>query len=183
MEDEQVLIAQAQRDKEAFALLYDRYVERIFAYACRETHDSTLAQDITSATFEKALQHIGGYRWQGVSFGAWLYQIARNEINMQYRRQKWLVPLLGWLIGGRDPEQTFQEQSELTAVQRAMNQLSGRDQEVLRLHYFEQLSHEEIGQVLSCSSRNVAVRLHRALERLRAKVAAAPPEVRCDILI
>lgn len=183
MEDEQELIAQAQRDREAFALLYDRYVERIFAYACRETHDSALAQDITSATFEKALQHLGGYRWQGISFGAWLYQIARNEINMQYRRQKWLVPLLGWLIGGRDPEQTFQEQSELTAVQRAMNQLSGRDQEVLRLHYFEQLSHEEIGQVLDCSSRNVAVRLHRALERLRTKVAAATPEVRCDILI
>lgn len=183
MDDEQVLIAQAQKDREAFALLYDRYVERIFAYACRETRDTALAQDVTSATFEKALRHIGGYQWQGVSFGAWLYQIARNEINMHYRRQKWTVPLLGWLIGGRDPEHTFQEQSELTTVQRAMNQLSGRDQEVLRLHYFEQLSHEEIGQVLNCSSRNVAVRLHRALERLRHKIAAAAPEVRYDILI
>jgi RNA polymerase sigma-70 factor (ECF subfamily) len=183
MEDEQVLIAQARQDRERFALLYDRYVERIYAYACRETHDTALAQDVTSATFEKALRHLDQYHWQGTTFGAWLYQIARNEILMQYRRQKWTVPLLGWLIGGRDPEQTFQEQSELSTVQRAMNQLRGRDQEILRLHYFEQLSHEEIGQVLSCSSRNVAVRLHRALERLRAQVAAASPEVRYDILI
>lgn len=183
MDDELVLIAQAKENPEAFARLYDRYVDRIYAYACRETHDPALAQDVTSATFEKALRHIGQYRWQGTPFGAWLYQIARNELLMQYRRQKWTVPLLGWLVGGRDPEQTFQEQSELSLVQRAMNQLRGRDQEILRLHYFEQLSHEEIGQVLSCSPRNVAVRLHRALSRLRDKVAAASSEVRYDILI
>ncbi|MCL4869879.1 MAG: sigma-70 family RNA polymerase sigma factor [Anaerolineae bacterium] len=183
MDDEQVLVAQAKQDRERFALLYDRYVERIYAYACREMHDIALAQDVTSATFEQALRHLGGYQWQGTSFGAWLYQIARNEMRMQYRRQKWTVPLWSWLVGGRDLEQTFQEQSDLTAVQRAMNQLKGRDQEILRLHYFEQLSHDEIGQVLGCSSRNVAVRLHRALERLRHKVAAASPEVRYDILI
>jgi DNA-directed RNA polymerase specialized sigma24 family protein len=43
---------------------------------------------------------------------------------------------------------------------------------VLQLHYDEELSHTEIGTVLDCSARNVAVRLHRALRRLRQQVEA-----------
>ncbi len=58
-----------------------------------------------------------------------------------------------------------------------MSRLSKRDQEVLRLSYYEELSHEEIGEVLDCSSRNVAVRLHRALKRLKKQLAKDAQEV------
>ena len=51
MDDEAVLIQQARHDPQAFALLYDRYVERIYAYSLRETHDPALAQDIVSYNF------------------------------------------------------------------------------------------------------------------------------------
>jgi RNA polymerase sigma-70 factor (ECF subfamily) len=55
--NEPSLIVQAQRDPQAFAQLYDRYVDRIFAYTFRQTGDEALAQDVNSATFEKAVSY------------------------------------------------------------------------------------------------------------------------------
>lgn len=177
MEDEARLVERAKRDPRAFAALYDRYVERIYAYAQRETKDTAAAQDVASATFEKALTNLPRYRWQGTSFGAWLYAIARNEIRMHYRRQKWTVPLLGRFFGGDNHvERAVQQHEAQDAVQAALNRLPQRDQEVLRLRYYEELSNPEIGEVLNCSSRNAAVRIHRALKRLRKQLAQTTPE-------
>lgn len=96
LSDEKKLVEQAKLDPRAFARLYDLYLERIYGYVYRQTGNVMVAQDITAVTFEKALRHIRRHRWQGVSFGAWLYAIARNEIAQHYRQQKrlldWQVP-------------------------------------------------------------------------------------------
>ncbi|HUV28497.1 MAG TPA: sigma factor, partial [Anaerolineales bacterium] len=65
--DEQSLIEQASHDPQAFAALYDRYVEQIFLFALRRTGDRVLAEDVTSATFEKALRHLRSHGWKGKS--------------------------------------------------------------------------------------------------------------------
>ena len=56
--DEAALVERAKNDSAAFGALYNRYVERIYGYALRETLDVATAQDITAATFEIALRHI-----------------------------------------------------------------------------------------------------------------------------
>lgn len=160
----------AQADPTQFVRLYDRYVSRIYAYVQRQTGDEPTTQDIVSATFAQALQHLPRYRWRGVSFGAWLYKIARNEMRRHFNRGRWLLPLTEWLPSDYNVEQVVQTQEENHLVRQAMCRLSARDREVLQLHYDEALSHAEIGAVLGCSSRNVAVRLHRALHRLRRAV-------------
>lgn len=66
--DDEAPVALAQTDPEAFAALYDRYGDRIYAYAYRHVQDAVPAQDVTAVTFEKALRHIRKYRWQGKSF-------------------------------------------------------------------------------------------------------------------
>lgn len=177
MENEAQLVRRAKDDPQAFAALYDHYVERIYAYAQRETGDTAVAQDIVSATFEKALKNLPRYEWRGVSFGAWLYKIARSEIGLHYRRQNRYLPLVGRFLSPQRVEATVQRWEQYDDVQIAISRLSTRDQEILRLSYYEELSHEEIGEVLDCSTRNVAVRLHRALKRLREQVAKQAQEV------
>ena len=49
--DEKLLVQQAQRNPQAFAALYDLYVERIYAFAYRRTQDEAAAEDVTSVTF------------------------------------------------------------------------------------------------------------------------------------
>jgi RNA polymerase sigma-70 factor (ECF subfamily) len=177
MENEAQLVQRAGHDPQAFAALYDHYVERIYAYAQRETGDTAVSQDIVSATFEKALKNLPRYEWRGVSFGAWLYKIARSEIAMHYRKQNRYLPLVGRFLSPNRVETTIQRWEEYDEVQIALGKLSKRDQEVLRLSFYEELSHDEIGEVLDCSTRNVAVRLHRALKRLRKQLAKEAQEV------
>lgn len=180
MQDEARLVQQARDDTEAFATLYDRYVERIYAYVLREAGDVATAEDIVSATFEKALKNLPRYKWQGTSFGAWLYKIARNELRMHWRKQKWTVPLFDIFRSSVSVERTVQVRDENDALQVALSYLSHRDQEILRLRYYESLSQAEIGEVLNCSSNNAGVRLHRALNRLRTQMARLVPEVIFD---
>jgi RNA polymerase sigma-70 factor (ECF subfamily) len=181
MENEAQLVQRAKADPQAFAALYDHYVERIYAYAQRETRDTAIAQDIVSATFEKALKNLPRYEWRGTSFGAWLYKIARSEIAQHYRKQNRFLPLVGRFLSPQQVEATVQRWQQYDEIQIALSRLSKRDQEILRLSYYEELSHEEIGEVLDCSSRNVAVRLHRALKRLRKQMAKQTQEVVYDV--
>jgi RNA polymerase sigma-70 factor (ECF subfamily) len=173
--DEQALVARAQSDPQAFAALYDRYLERIYAYAYRQTNNEALAQDITSATFEKALRHIRRFEWQGVRFGAWLYGIARNEIAQHYRRRRFLVPWLGQRdtrgqAVERRPETAVQASQRQRQLQAALARLSAKDQEIVRLRFFEGLSSADVAQLLDCSRQTVYLRLHRALKRLRQQL-------------
>ena len=65
-------------DTEAFGLLYDHYQGSVYRFLFYRTRSSTLAEDLTSETFFRALRSMNNFRWQGKDFGAWLMTIARN---------------------------------------------------------------------------------------------------------
>lgn len=169
--DEKTIIEQAQQDPRAFAALYERYIDRIYGFIYKRIRDVATTQDITSATFEQALRNISKYRWQGISFAAWLYRIARNQIIQHHRRQRFLVPL-----GLNHSNHLSDAEADLLAVEEhndiafAMVQLSDKDQEALTLRFFEDLSSQELADVLGCSKQNAYLRLHRALKRLRKQI-------------
>jgi RNA polymerase sigma-70 factor, ECF subfamily len=168
--EEEALVQRAQEDPQAFGVLYDRYVDRIYTFAWRQKSDKALAQDVTAITFEKALRHLQRYRRQGSSFCAWLYRIARNEIVQHYRRQRFLAPLRGWLLSDSNVERAVQNQERQDALQEALARLPAPDREVIVLRFFEELSSAEVAEILGCSTANVYVRLHRALGRLRREM-------------
>jgi RNA polymerase sigma-70 factor (ECF subfamily) len=163
--DEPRLIEQARADPQAFAALYDRYVDRIYAYGLRQTGDRALAEDVTAATFEKALTHLRRYRWQGKPFVAWLYRIARNEAISQARRRRWLAPWQDRPSGG--VERVALEQERHDALRAALARLSPADRELIGWRFFDELSSDEVAAIAGCSKETVYVRLHRALRRLR----------------
>ena len=65
-------------DAEAFGQLYDHYHGSVYRFLFYRTRSTTLAEDLTSETFFRALRSMAGFRWQGKDFGAWLMTIARN---------------------------------------------------------------------------------------------------------
>jgi len=165
--DELSLVKRARSDPGAFAELYDRHVKPVFWFALRRTGDQTLAEDITSATFEKALRHLRQYGWKGGSYLAWLYRIAYHQIVDHHRRNHRYVGLLPTHPAESDVEQQTQSSLQWQAVLHAFQNLSQDDQEVLSLRLFERLSGGEAAEILGCSTANVYVRLHRALRRLQ----------------
>ena len=65
-------------DTEAFGQLYDHYQPSVYRFVYYRVGSVTLAEDLTSETFFRALRSMGSFRWQGKDFGAWLMTIARN---------------------------------------------------------------------------------------------------------
>src|SRR5487761_992946 len=81
----------AQRDRAAFAPLYERYVDQIHAYAYTLTHNMEQADDVTAATFAKAMEELPRFEWRGVPYSAWLYRGASNLAARQARRPAWVA--------------------------------------------------------------------------------------------
>ncbi|WP_420627604.1 RNA polymerase sigma factor [Candidatus Leptofilum sp.] len=179
LDNEKLLVEQARQGPAAFGVLYDHYVNRIFAYTARLMQDDAAAQDVTAVTFQKALEKIRRYKWQDHGFGPWLYRIARNEALSRLRRQKWLSP--GQWFGStelRATETAVQSRQTSHTVQQALARLRPKDRDIIVLRYLEELPSEDVAKILACSTSTVYVRLHRALSRLRTELAQELPTAR-----
>ena len=76
LESERRLVEASQRQPRRFAKLYERYFDRVYAFALVRTGDRTAAEDVTAETFRLALQNLPRFQWRGVPFSAWLFRIA-----------------------------------------------------------------------------------------------------------
>jgi len=185
-DDEEALVARAKTDPQAFGVIYDRYMTRIYRFAYRRTGNQVLAEEVTGATFEKALRHIRDFEWRGKSVAAWLYRIARNEAVSRQRRQRLREKMrLVWPAGQSNPGRNDQRDLETgmiaaenrRALHAALAQLPAGDYEIIQLSYFEDLSGEEVAEVLNCSRNAAYVRRHRALQRLKEQLTTINSQI------
>lgn len=165
--DEQSLIEEASRDPQVFSALYDRYIEQIYRYSLRRTGDRSLAEDVTSATFEKALRHLQSHGWKGNSYRAWLYLLASQQVIEHHRRNQRYIALSDNKEADIDVEEVAENSLQWAQIAQAMSELSQNDQEIITMRLIERLSNTETAEFLRCSPENVSVRLYRALGRLR----------------
>lgn len=77
----------ARVDPEQFFRFYDKYRPLIYRYALLKTGDEDIAEDLTAETFCIAQQGLWKFRWQGVTFGAWLYRIVVNLVRHLHRER------------------------------------------------------------------------------------------------
>lgn len=166
--EDALLLEAARRDRQAFGLLYDRYVDQIYHYVHRRVGETAVAEDLTAEVWERALGAIERYEDRGAPFSAWLYRIAGNVVANHYRQQRLrrLLPLISQ-GNAHDPRAEVDDRS---VVRQALRALSASDQEVLSLHYYAGLTPAEMARVLDCAPGVVHKRLQRARERLRARI-------------
>ena len=174
-----LLLEACQRDPNAFEKIFHKYHDPIFNYAVRRTCNVSLAQDVTANTFLKALNHIGNFKWKGISLSSWLYRIATNEINLHYRKFKRQVPLTfelsKTLIDEKTTDSTLLEIEEVIMRDEkfkracdALSKLKFKYQTVLTLRYFEDKSIKEISEILQISENTIKTHIRRGLIQLRA---------------
>lgn len=173
------LIDRAKSDPQAFGRLFEIYYLRVLGYTYRCTWNRTVAEDLTSATFFKALRSIHRYDHRS-RFSAWLYRIATNEIRMHWRARaramaahRRVVQSLEAVCVQPDPtalevEESTQEQNVICAqVRDAVGQLPDRYRTVIMLRYFEGLPCDMVAEVLHRRIGTVKSLLHRGTRRLR----------------
>jgi RNA polymerase sigma-70 factor (ECF subfamily) len=170
--EEQVLARASQGDKDAFGVLYEHHVERIYNYVYYRTGNEHDAEDLTARVFQRAMNHIRNYTDRGVPFSAWLYRIAHNLVANWHRdrSRKQEIPLNDVPVlqsQGDHPEGNLVHSQEQEALLKLIRRLPPERPNLLILKFVENLSNAEIGKIMGRSEGAVKSLYHRTLLALR----------------
>lgn len=207
--DDEALVARAGRgDKRAFAELYRRHVDAVFAYVRYRVRDEALAEDLCQDVFLNAYKAMPGFRWQG-RLRPWLLRVAHNRVANHWRTRSRRPQEAAPPPSGEDEEdpllQLIDDAHFLDAVELrfqtqevidAMAELSELQAQAIVLRFVLELSVAETASVMSRGISAVKslqfsglVKLRAALapteadESARAATAAPAPERRGDAAI
>jgi RNA polymerase sigma-70 factor (ECF subfamily) len=174
LSDEQLIDLVRSEDNAAFAELYDRYKERVYAYCYRLLQNESDAEDAVHNVFFKALQSLRTLD-DSTLFRYWLFMIARNEVydTIRKHRRNGRVPLSDEHEELWEEETQFEklERKELSElVQHGLSCLKTEYREVLTLRVYEHFSYAEIAAITGDTESSVKSRLHKARRSLAEKL-------------
>jgi len=175
---ERELILAAQRDRAAFAPLYERYVDQIYAYALSLTGNRETAEDVTAATFAKAVEELPRFEWRGVPYSAWLYRVAANQVARGRRRPGWIE--LSDRVPGEaiDPVEEAERRDRAATVRAAIDTLPPDQRQAILLRFGGELRNREVAEIMGRSEGAVKLLTFRALTNLRKRLGAPLPAER-----
>jgi RNA polymerase sigma-70 factor (ECF subfamily) len=170
------IVARAQQgEAEAFGELYDRYVDLVYRYVYYRVGAPSLAEDLVSETFLRALRRIGTFTWQGKDFAAWLVTIARNLIadhfkSSRFRMEVSTSDLLG-STGDRPateagPEAAVLESLTNATLLDAVRKLGAEQQECIVLRFLQGMSVSETALAMGKNEGAIKALQYRAVRAL-----------------
>jgi RNA polymerase sigma-70 factor (ECF subfamily) len=160
--------------REQFSKIYDQYIEKIYRFVYLKVDSQETAQDLTSRVFLKGWEAY--QRSQNIKNPrAFLYKIARNIVIDYYRQKdkKKTVPI-DVVLPIADSRNSVYDKAVLDAdiesIKLSIQKLKKEYQDVIIWYYLEDMSAEQIAEVLDKSAGTVRVLIHRALESLKKEV-------------
>lgn len=159
--------------KKQFEAYYKEYVNHIYNYVYYKVYnDSDLAYDITSQTFYKALYKLETFD-ETKNFKTWIYQIAHNTIIDYYRIQKENISLdeienLMYYYDGIDD--IIDKKMKLKQIYTQMNTLSWITKQIIILKVFEDMSYDEIGNILQMNVWACKMQFKRGIDQIKSLI-------------
>ena len=168
-----------KKDPDAFAQLYDFYVEPIYRFVYFKLSNKEDAEDITSEVFLKTWNYLIIGENHVNSFRHLVYKIARNRIIDVYRerasRMECPIETIQNTAVTDDLRKIIEIKDEGEQLLQVMKKMKSEYQEVIHLKYVEGLSAGDIAEILEKSYTNVRVLLHRAVKKLKELAEAEKP--------
>ena len=171
--DERLLVEAAQADLSKFDVLYELHFDRIYFFIVSRVYDRTIAEDLASEVFHKALANLPNYQWRGTPFSAWLFRIASNAIVDHFKRSD-----REQQAGEREHPMAHADLSstDLDFIERHVHffrlveELPEIQRRVVCERFVEERSIREIAQRLSKTEGAIKQLQFRALQTLRAQI-------------
>lgn len=169
METSALIRAFKAGNREAFGGIYDAYAERIFRFHFSRTTNRELAEDMTSETFRKALEHLADFSEGKGSFTSWLYRIARNTLIDHWRTAKAEDPLEEALeIGASvDMAGAVDAKEQLNQVKVYLTKLSDDERQVVLLRVWDGLSYAEIAEAMDRTEGSAKMLFSRTVKKMK----------------
>lgn len=158
--------------KEQFSKIYDQYIEKIYRFVYLKVNSQEVAEDITSKVFLSSWESYQKNQSTIHNINAFLYQIARNAVTDYYResgRTKLISTdnIAEFADIGTDLHEKAIIASDIEDMKSAVQKLKKDYQDVIILHYLEDMSIQEVSDILNKPTGTVRVMIHRGLNMLR----------------
>ncbi len=167
-------------DRKAYAELMNTYFEQVYTVMLKMTGETFDAEDLTLEAFSKAFINLNQYTPE-FAFSTWLFRIAKNNCIDHLRRKKKADTNSGNLDTAEHdkssvaaeipcqlpgPEQLLINRQETNLLRKIVQGLKPHYKAIIEMHYFQDMSCEEIANHLALPESTVKVRLFRARELL-----------------
>lgn len=176
--DEELMVQVAGKRQEALKSLYSRYTPLIFHLAAQSL-DSAAAEDIVQEVFLAVWRKSDTFQPERGTFRSWVLQIAHfrilNELRRRSRRPQ-LDPELDASLedlpdDGAEPVEAAWHSYRREAIQAAVAKLPPTQRQALSLAFFEDLTHDQVADMLDLPLGTVKTRIRSGLQRLRSNLA------------
>lgn len=156
-----------------FGSLVERYEKKLMRYAKRFLFDYEDAEDLVQDVFIKAFKNIQGFNTD-LSFNSWIYRIAHNEFINEIKKRgreplSFFDPdtLFPHPIAPKQADDEIKEAELKILVDEYINKLAPKYREPLVLYFYEDMSYDQIAEVLHIPVSTVGVRINRAKQSLK----------------
>jgi RNA polymerase sigma-70 factor (ECF subfamily) len=172
VEEERLIRAAQKGDRPAFAVLVERYWDRLYRWLYRLARDRHTAEDLTQEAFLKAFAGLHRFR-AGTNFAAWLFRIAHNAFANGRRAVRCREALPDDLAGREpDPVDEVQDREAMRELAHAVERLPLEFRSALLLRAEQGLSFREIAEVLDLTEETARWRVFKARQKLLSLLAA-----------
>ncbi len=181
--DQELVDLALRGDERAFEKLVEKYKKRVYYLAYRMTRDHDSADELAQESFVKAYKALGNFK-AGYNFYTWLYRICVNLSINFLKREKHTVSadmlrdmnLLPEGVAGIDQLERMIASEQAGIIKRTLDTLPAEQKVAFVLKTYDNMSYEQMSEVMECSIGTVMSRLFRARQKLRKALQSAEAE-------
>lgn len=161
-------------DQSSYALLVERYKNMVFTIAIRMLKNHELAEEVSQDAFLKAYKSLKQFQKKS-KFSTWLYRIVYNQCISELRKQKQNTMSIDDESSSKSVlniEDTLSKTEGLENedrkyyIEKALSYLPEDDRMIITLFYQNEMTTEEIANIVNLSVSNVKVKLYRSRNKL-----------------
>lgn len=173
-----LLKAVKAKNRDAFELLYDATVSRVFSLALRITRQQELAEEVVSDVYLQVWQQAGSYSPERGNVIAWLCVVCRSRALDALRRDNTAIrqAVVGFdtvpeAEDLNEPPDLLQSVEQGSAIHAALGNLSDQQRQLVALAYFRGYTHSELAVFVNMPIGTVKTHLRRAIVKLKEKMS------------
>ncbi|NRA92219.1 MAG: sigma-70 family RNA polymerase sigma factor [Psychroserpens sp.] len=171
--NDQTIINQIiEGDTNAFAVLVDRYKDLVFTLALRMLKNREEAEEVAQDTFIKAFRKLDKFKGDS-KFSTWIYRVAYNTcLDRIKKNRKHLNDVtideftINQVVSIDNVLNTIEKKERNQMIKACIDKLSQEESFLLTLYYFDDLSLDEISEVVGMNNNAIKVKLFRSRKKL-----------------
>ncbi len=166
--DEEIVEKVRSNDRDLYAVIIERYKNKLLRYATNLIHDEDRASHIVQDSLVKAYINLNGFNTKK-KFSSWIYRIVHNEAMNVIKKYQKEVPILNDFDFESDEDiiKDFEQKETAIHVENCLKSIPLIYSEPLSLYYLDEKSYEDISDILRIPMGTVAIRMSRAKKLMK----------------